>query len=126
MFPVARTRLPLSPKEQGLPAADPRKAGHGFEVVEVHGVADVLPRSVAERLEIPGVDLALVERRGDQPAPALALAHFPVQFGQVPAPPDLGAEAGDKLSALGFAREIVALAPVALEVIELVGIGRAE
>ena len=80
-------------------ARDWRKAGHRLEVVEIHGIANVLTRGVAERLEVPGVALALVERGVDKAAPALTLAHTSVQFGEVPTFPNLGAKLGDECGA---------------------------
>ena len=76
---------------------DRRKAGHRLEVIEVHGIADVLARGLSERLEIPGLDFALVERGVDEPAPALAFANPRIQFDEIPALSSLGAKIGDDL-----------------------------
>ena len=76
-------------------ARDRWKAGHRLEVIEVHGIADVLTRRLLERLEIPGLDLTLAQRGVDEPAPALAIADSRIQFGEVPALADFGAKVGD-------------------------------
>ena len=117
-----RARRTLSPRS---PAPHPRKARHRLEVVEVHAVADILARGVAERLEVPGADLALGQSRVDEPAAALAFAHLRVERGEIPALCDLGAERGDPVGVARRPRQIVALARIALKVVELVGVGRA-
>src|SRR6516162_6399458 len=67
-------------------AHDRGKAGPCLEAVEVHRIADVFTRGVAERREIPSVDLALAQRCGDEPASALAQAHAPVRSMRSQAP----------------------------------------
>ena len=101
---------------------DRRKAGHRLEVVEVHGIADVLTRRLLERLEIPGLDFAPVKRRVDKTAPALAVADPGVQFSHIPTLSDLRAKIGDDSSACRIVREVVALARVAAQVEKLVGV----
>jgi hypothetical protein len=57
-----------------------RKSRHRLEIVEVHAVAHVLPRGVAERLKVPGANLALAERGADKTSPALTFTHAGVEF----------------------------------------------
>ena len=79
---------------------------------------------VAERLEIPRLDLALAERGVDEPAPALAHAHAGVQFGEVPALGDLGAKVGDERRASPDRPRGSSRSPGSLrKVVELVGVG---
>ncbi len=100
-----------------------RKARHGLEVVEIHRIAHILLRGVAERLEIPGVGPAPAERRVDETATALVSADAPVQFGEVPALRDLGAKVGDEACARGVVREVRALPGIVHKVEQLVRIG---
>src|SRR5579871_3132500 len=84
----------------------PGEARARFEVVEVHAVAHVLFRRVAERLEIPRPDCALRQGGVDETAPMLAFAHGGVERGEIPAARRLRAERRNLSGARSVAREI--------------------
>src|SRR5690242_19702332 len=87
----------------------PRKPLALLEDVEVHVVAHVALGCLLQRLEVPRVVGTVAQRRIDDPAARLALAHGGVEGGHVPAGPDLRHEGVDETGIGGIGGEVVAL-----------------
>ena len=69
-------------------------------------------------------DVALGERRVDQAPAALACPHLGVERGEIPAAGDLAAEFRDFAAWPGSSARLSALARIASQVVELIGVGR--
>ena len=79
---------------------DRRKARPRLEVLEIHGIADVLTSMLFwNGWKSQAWILPLFERRVDKPASALALADPRVQFDEVPTFRNFGAKLGDERGA---------------------------
>ena len=119
-----RRRLPPARYRPAVGAPHPRKARHRFEIVEVHLAADILPRGVAERLKVPGADLAFGRSAASTSRRRRWLARTSASSA---ARSQRCATSARNAATVGMGRrprQIVALARIALDVIELVGVGR--